>query len=353
MRVRCLVLLLGCLGLSGLLGSRSLLAQQSEGWAPAPAGGASWVHQPTGLVWPARLGGHQLKAQRHFAMGQGSLIRYEALDEGSRLDVHFLPAANLSLQSAADQSAALQKELQRVADDLLQMERDGRYKSVKIGPPIEGRIDLWRESALPLWARMDELTRPSRGGDGVQLVEMRQWSAVIAHGEWLITLRQVRPAGPAAETAMEELALLAFRVLKEPALQRGIRPVMEQWLQNPFAEGASEQLAAALAYLKGRSDLPITLPQSSLGVWVAQAAAEQGGHAERLVGAYLLGSGLALLEGRKADEASNEGARRVLGVAREIQTRSASLRFQGFEDFARAVAQSRGGQWLVGTHLKP
>jgi hypothetical protein len=40
-------------------------------------------------------------------------------------------------------------------------------------------------------------------------------------------------------------------------------------------------------------------------------------------------------------------------LARKIKTRSASLRFQGFEDFARAVAQSRGGQWLVGTHLKP
>ena len=330
-----------------------LWAQESAGqWYPAPGKGEAWVHSGTGTRWPALLQGHQLKAEFRYPGESGGFIRYEAVEQGSRLDVFFFPLSSEAVHQVEPQKLAVQREIESLGRDLLEMEREGRYKNVRLGPLSFAAMSLWQEETAPMVARMDEMTRLGVGPGGADQVNLLQWSAVVAYRGYLITLRQLRPKSAEASKAMEELALRALRLIKEPALQRGVMPIIEQWLANPFAAEADQWLATCLAYLKGRDELPLALPESSLGFWVMQAGQRPGQAGQALLGAYLLGSGLSLLKGEAASMAAEAGARQVLAVGRELQVRDPMLRLLKFPDFEAAVTKKVGGRWLATQHLE-
>lgn len=327
-------------------------AQDGAGgeWLAPPEKGAPWRHAGTDTQWAHRIGDHVLRAEYRFKDGSGGFLRYESQESGSRLDIYLISQPEIRLKTLGGVKVVINQELQRVALDLEQMKREGRYKNVRFGEVVSGEIDLWQAPAIPLVARMDELIKPMKGEEGTQEVSLLQWTCVVPIGGYLVTFRQVRAAKPGAQEAMAGLAMPLFRVLKEPALRRAVIPLMKRWLTAPFSPDADAELGTVLAFLKDNPSVPVALPEGSLGVWVIEASQTAAQLGQSLLGAYLVGAGLSALEG-SSQSLVEAGASEVLKMGRELQARQPSLRLTSFTEFERACAQGRGGAWLTHTRL--
>jgi len=336
--------------LSLLLASAALAASPAGHWSAPDPNGKPWLHEPTGLTFPATIGQHRLAGEFRYEEGGGRFIRYESLDERSRADIFFFPAPSKTLTLEEKQRLILQ-EMDNVVKDLDAMTKQGRYRHLKIGEIGVGGIDLWKEEALPMAVRICEMTRvakdPEKGTE--EEVPLKQWSGIIFLDGYLITIRQMRPVTPTdnGEAGFQAFAQVASKVIKDPPLRKGIAGLIDRYMADPFSAESVQATAAVLAYLKTTSDLPISIPEYPLHGWLEHCKKVAPGTEESLLSAFMLGSAKAALAGENAKICLNAGAEQFAKIYRQLLAKHSAITLPQIDQFLAATTEGKGGEWLL------
>lgn len=328
--------------------SPAFAAEPPGSWLPPDPDGRPWKHAETGLSFPVILGTHRLAGEFRYREGGGRFIRYESLEERSRGDIFFFPAGTKDITMEEKQRLILQ-EMDNVLKDLEAMSKEGRYKELVIGEVGVGGIDLWEKESLPLAARACEMTRTAQTQDGVEQARIVQWTGVTFLDGWLITIRQMRPVTPDDDGSkgLQAFAQLVTKVIKDPPLRRGVARMIDRYMENPLSEESVQATAAVLAYLKGTSDLPISIPEHPVQEWLEHCQKVVPGTEQTLLSAFMLGSAKSALAGGDVRSCLNSGARQFARIYRELLAKHPAIALPKIDEFLAAAMDDKGGEWLL------
>lgn len=332
-----------------LLASAALAAPPQGSWTAPDASGKPWLHEPTGLAFPQMLGTHRLAGEFRYEQGGGRFIRYESLDERSREDIFFFPLPSKDLTMEEKQRLILQ-EMDSVVKDLDAMTKEGRYRKLKVGEVGVGGIDLWEKESLPMAARICEMTRVARGPTGVEEeVPLKQWTGIIILDSTLITIRQMRPvtAEDNGEAGFQAFAQLVAKIVKDPPLRKGVAKLIDLYIQDPLSEDSVQATAAVLAYLKTTSDLPISIPEYPVQMWLEHCKKVAPGTEEHLLRAFMLGSAKVAFAGGNAAACLDAGAALFAKVYRQLLAKHPGITQPQIDEFIAAANEGKGGEWLL------
>lgn len=333
-----------------LLVSAVIAAPPQGQWSAPDPDGKPWRHEPTGLAFPASLGNHRLAGEFRYEQGGGRFIRYESLEQRSRADIFFFPAPSKTLTMEERQRLILQ-EMDNVVKDLDAMTKEGRYRNLKIGEIGVGGIDLWEKEALPMAARICEMTRVATNPeDGkAEEVPLKQWSGIIFMEGYLITIRQMRPVTPAdsGEAGFQAFAQMVTKIIKDPPLRKGIAGLIDRYMADPLSADSVQATAAVLTYLKTAGDLPISIPEHPMQAWLEHCKKVAPGTEEHLLSAFMLGSAKAALAGGNARTCLNAGAVQFAKVYRQLLARHSAITLPQMDEFLAATTEGKGGDWLM------
>jgi hypothetical protein len=294
------------------------------------------------------LGTHRLAGEFRFNDGVGRFIRYESLEERSRSDLFFFPASDKEISIEERQRLILQ-ELDRVLKDVQTMVQAGRYKNLKVNPVGTGGVELWQMDSLPIAAQLCEMTRVAQTPSGTEEALVKQWTGILYLKGYLITIRQMRSATPQDDGAagMQAFTAQVLKVIKDPPLRQGVSSLIELYLQDPLSEDSVQATAAVLAYLKGASDLPISIPEYPVQDWLEVCKKQAPGTEEHLLRAFMLGSAKRAFAGGNARECLNAGAVQFAKIYRELLAKHPSLSVPGIDAFLAAAMEGKGADWLL------
>ncbi|WP_146850389.1 hypothetical protein [Brevifollis gellanilyticus] len=327
----------------------ALAAPPQGSWIAPDATGKPWFHEPTGLTFPTMLGTHRLAGEFRYEQGGGRFIRYESLDERSRADIFFFPIPSKNLTMEEKQRLILQ-EMDNVVKDLDAMTKEGRYRKLKIGEIGVGGIELWDKEAIPMAARICEMTRVAKSDLGVEEeVPLKQWTGIILLDSYVITIRQMRPVTPAdnGEAGFQAFAQMVAKIIKDPPLRKGVIGLIDRYLADPFSDDSVHATAAVLAYLKTTTDLPINIPEYPIQGWLEHCKKVAPGTEEQLLSAFMLGSAKVAFAGGDAAACLNAGATQFAKVYRQLLAKHPEITLPQIDAFLAAATESKGGEWLL------
>ncbi|MCA1962870.1 MAG: hypothetical protein LDL31_02870 [Prosthecobacter sp.] len=329
-----------------------LSAEPPGQWHAPDPHGLPWKHVPTGLSFPATLGTHRLAGEFRFSQGGGLFIRYESLEERSRGDIYFIPVTDKEI-TLEERQRLIMQELDRVVHDLRSMEKQGRYKNLKVNPVATGGVELWEKDPLPMAAQLCEMTRVAQTPNGTEEAKVKQWTGILYIDGFLITIRQMRGSSGEDEDAagMQAFAGQVLKVIKDPPLRRGVAGLIERYLEDPFSEDSVQATAAVLAYLKGAPDLPISIPEHPVQDWLEICKKQAPGTDEHLLRAFMLGAARQAFAGGSAKECINAGAVQFAKIYRALLGKHPELNVPGIDAFLAATAEGKGGEWLLSSSL--
>ncbi len=318
-------------------------------WIAPDANGKPWFHTPTGLTFPITLGTHRLAGEFRYEQGGGRFIRYESVDERSRADIFFfpIPAKNLTME---EKQRLILQEMDNVVKDLNAMTKEGRYRKLQVGEIGVGGIELWDKEALPMAARIAEMTRVAKSPLGVEEeVPIKQWTGIILLDEYIITIRQMRPVTPTdnGEAGFQAFAHLVAKIIKDPPLRKGVAGLIDSYLADPLSEDSVQATAAVLAYLKTATDLPINIPEYPMQDWLEHCKKVAPGTEEHLLRAFMLGSAKVAFAGGDAEACLNAGATQFAKVYRQLLARNSAITVPQIDAFLSAANEGKGGDWLL------
>ena len=331
-----------------LLTSLGYTAEPPGQWYAPDPNGKPWQHEATGLTFPSTLGTHRLAGEFRFNDGVGRFLRYESLEERSRSDIFFFPASDKEITVDERQRLILQ-ELDRVVKDVQAMVQAGRYKNLRVNPVGTGGVELWQMDALPMAAQLCEMTRVAQTPNGTEEALVKQWTGILYLKGYLITIRQMRSVTPEDDgaVAMQAFTSQVLKVIKDPPLRQGVSALIELYLQAPFSEDSVQATAAVLAYLKGASDLPISIPEYPVQDWLELCKKQAPGTEEHLLRAFMLGSAKRAFAGGNARDCLNAGAAQFAKIYRELLAKHPSLSVPSIDAFLSAAMEGKGADWLL------
>ena len=317
-------------------------------WSALNAEGQPWKHEGTGLTFPQLLGGYRLAGEFVYSTGGGRFIRYENLEQRARGDIFFFPVPAKDITMEEKQRLILQ-EMDNVVKDLDVMTKEGRYKNLVIGELGVGDIPLWEKDALPLAARVCEMTRTTQTKDGPAEARLKQWAGILILDGYLITIRQMRPITPQDDgaAALQAFAQMVTKIIKDPPLRAGVAKMIDRYMTDPLSDESVQATGAVLAYLKTAPDLPISIPEYPVQDWLAHCKKVAPGTEEHLLSAFMLGSAKAALAGGNSLTCLNAGATQFAKIFRALHAKHPALSVPQIDAFLSAASAGTGGDWLL------
>jgi hypothetical protein len=317
-------------------------------WIAPNAEGQPWKHEATGLTFPQLLDGYRLAGEFVYSAGGGRFIRYENLEQRARGDIFFfpLPAKNITME---EKQRLILQEMDNVVKDLQVMTEQGRYKNLVIGELGVGDIPLWEKDALPMAARVCEMTRVARTQEGMEQARLKQWAGIMILDDFLITIRQMRPISAQDDGAagLQFFAQRITKIIKAPPLRAGVAKMIDRYMNDPLSEESVQATGAVLAYLKTAPDLPITIPEYPVQDWLAHCKKVAPGTEEQLLSAFMLGSAKVAIAGGDSKTTLNAGAAQFAKVFRMLHAKHTGLLMPQMDDFLAAADEGTGGDWLL------
>lgn len=335
------------------IGFAPLHAAEPDGrWTPPSADGLPWKHQPTQMAFPPFLGEYRFTGHFNY-QENGTLLRYESLSEQARMDI-FLFKADTSLLSLEDRHRRILTEMDILTRDMESMVKAGKYKNLNIGEVVGGELELWQKQSLPIATTTLTATRIGISDEGTAEAIVRQWVGITILDDYLITIRQMRPAttGDAGEASMKRVVGLVFQLIKDPALRSHIIGLVDDYMADPFSEHGEQAAAAVLAYLQQTPYFPINIPEDPVSSWMQHCKNASPGTEEHLLRAFMLGGAKAAFAGGDAETCLKEGSRQFAKIYRELVQKHPQISHPQINQFATAAEKGEGQVWMKNYNLQ-